>query len=143
VAIVSVGSNPVAQGAEEPRVTGGEFSAGAHSSRVRPARAKIPRAKVRVVEYTGKAMERFEKWLQSLNSRDQFRLALLCGLVETTLVFGFFLFSPRPRFATQVKWSIRRGFACTNPGPRTRRGVALGELAGVARRRDANDNRPC
>ena len=90
VAIVSVGSNPVAQGAEEPRVTGGEFSAGAHSSRVRPTRAKILRAKVRIVRYTEpdglERMERFEKWLQSLNSRDQFRLALLCGLVEATLV---------------------------------------------------------
>jgi hypothetical protein len=52
VAVVSVGSNPVAQGAEEPRVTGGEFSAGAHSSRVRPARAKIPRANIRIVRYT-------------------------------------------------------------------------------------------
>ena len=98
VAIVSVGSNPVAQGAEEPRVTGGEFSAGAHSSRVRPARAKIPRANIRIVRYTGKRMERIEKWLQSLDSRDQFRLALLCGLIETTLVFWILSLLPPPPF---------------------------------------------
>jgi hypothetical protein len=39
-------------------------------------------------------MERFEKWLQSLNPRDQFRLALLCGLV--TLVIWILSFLPPP-----------------------------------------------
>ena len=41
-------------------------------------------------------MERFEKWLRSLNPRDQFRLALLCGLVEAPLIFWILSLLPPP-----------------------------------------------
>jgi hypothetical protein len=83
-------------------------------------------------------MERFEKWLQSLNPRDLFRLALLCGLVEGALVVWMLSLLPPPPVCDPGEAPFPPGFCVYEPQAADAPGR---NIRGVDRKSDETNRR--